>query len=371
MTAERAAKLEALDFTWAFMKLDRSVPSEGMTAARAAKLEALDFDSAPHSGGAETARYDAGWEAQLAKLKTYKHIHGDCNVPQRWAEDSTLGGWVNTQRKRKKALDCGEPSRGMTVERAAKLEALGFAWELSAAALSKQNSKVYRDDAGWEAQLAKLKVYKRRHGDCCVPQRWAEDPRLGGWVDTQRQRKRKLDRGELSNGMTAERAAKLEALGFAWELSAAAISIQNSKGASDDARWEAQLAKLKVYKRRHGDCNVPKRWAEDPRLGSWVGTQRKCKRKLDRGELSNGMTAERAAKLEALGFAWELSTAAQKNPHRTQADETAEAFEVEAVAGKRKGKARRGRTAVLPLSLVPFSFKRRMAIGRTSDPRAE
>jgi hypothetical protein len=55
MTAERAAKLEALDFTWAFMKLDRSVPSEGMTAARAAKLEALDFDSAPHSGGAEIA----------------------------------------------------------------------------------------------------------------------------------------------------------------------------------------------------------------------------------------------------------------------------------------------------------------------------
>jgi hypothetical protein len=43
----------------------------------------------------------------------------------------------------------------------------------------------------------------------------------------QRKRKRKLDRGEPSEGMTAERAAKLEALDFAWELSAAAFSILN------------------------------------------------------------------------------------------------------------------------------------------------
>ena len=31
-----------------------------------------------------------------------------------------------------------------------------------------------RDDAGWEAQLAKLKDYTREHGDCSVPPRWAD-----------------------------------------------------------------------------------------------------------------------------------------------------------------------------------------------------
>ena len=57
-----------------------------------------------------------GWEAQLAKLRKYRRKHDDCNVPQGWAEDLPLGGWVNRQRARKKALDRGEPSEGMTAE---------------------------------------------------------------------------------------------------------------------------------------------------------------------------------------------------------------------------------------------------------------
>jgi hypothetical protein len=37
---------------------------------------------------------------------------------------------------------------------------------------------------------------------------------------------------------------------------------------------------------------------------SWVMTQRKFKRALDRGEPSQGMTVVRLAKLDVLGFAW-------------------------------------------------------------------
>jgi hypothetical protein len=181
----------------------------------------------------------------------------------------------------------------------ARLTALGFVWNLG-----------YKGDApreaAWEAQLARLAAYKVAHGDCSVPCRWAEDPQLGQWVSRQRKCKKKLDRGEPGRGMTAERVAKLEALGFAWELSAAALSKHQSEGQRDDAGWEAQLAKLKKYKRKHGDCNVPQGWAEDPRLGSWVNNQRQYTKKLDRGERSQGMTAARVAKLDALGFAWVL-----------------------------------------------------------------
>ena len=74
----------------------------------------------------------------------------------------------------------------------------------------------------------------------------------------------------------------------------------------NEAGWAAQLARLAVYKAEQGDCNVPRDWAEDPRLGSWVHQQRVCKRKLDRGEPSEGMMAERAAQLTALGFTWHL-----------------------------------------------------------------
>jgi hypothetical protein len=175
---------------------------------------------------------------------------------------------------------------------------------LSAAALSKRHSKAHRDDAGWDAQLAKVEVYKRKHGDCNVPQGWAEDPRLSRWVGTQRKFKKALDRGEPGDGMTAARAAKLDALGFAWVLSAAALRKQITEGVRGDAGWEGWLAKLKAYKRNHGDCNVPQGWAEDPPLGQWVNRQRAGRKALDRGEPSKGMTAARMAKLDALVFNW-------------------------------------------------------------------
>ena len=54
-----------------------------------------------------------------------------------------------------------------------------------------------------------------------MPQGWAEDKPLGSWVMSQRSRKRKLDRGESGDGMTAARVARLDALGFAWALSSA------------------------------------------------------------------------------------------------------------------------------------------------------
>jgi hypothetical protein len=269
-------------------KLDRGEPSEGMTVAREARLDAVGF-----TWETQLATWEASWEAQLAKLEAYKCKHGDCNVPRGWAEDPGLSNWVNNQRQCKGKLDRGEPSEGMTVARAARLDAVGFAWVGG-----------LMGDAGWEAQLAKLKAYRSEHGDCSVPQGWAEDPRLGMWISTQRQCKRKLDRGETSEGMTAARVAKLTALGFAWELSAAAISKQISKRNRDDAGWEAKLAKLKAYKSEHGDCSVPQGWAEDPGLGNWVNNQRQCKRKLDRGEPSQGMAAARVARLDAVGFAW-------------------------------------------------------------------
>jgi hypothetical protein len=282
-------------------KLDHGEPSEGMTAERVAQLEALGLVWAPGPQGQGGRPKEAQWEVQLVRLASYKLEHGDCNVPKGWAEDPGLASWVHDQRTRKKMLDRGEPSSGMTAERAAKLEVLGFVW----ASGPKAGGAALPNEAAWEAQLARLSAYKVAHGDCSVPARWAEDPRLGKWVDNQRAGKRKLDRGEPCQGMTAERAARLDALGFVWELSAVAISIQNTKAAVDDAGWEAQLAKLKVYKRRHGDCSVPQRWADDPRVGRWVNAQRRLKRKLDRGEPSEGMTVERAARLTALGLAWD------------------------------------------------------------------
>jgi hypothetical protein len=118
-------------------------------------------------------------------------------------------------------------------------QALGFAWELSAAELSNIQQAPEQRTAlggrGLDLWLAKIKAYKQQHGDYNVPQGWVTDPRFGIWVNKQRQYKKALDRGDPSKGMTAARVAKLDALGFTWEMSAAQLSKQKRNARRDDA----------------------------------------------------------------------------------------------------------------------------------------
>ena len=70
----------------------------------------------------------AKWEEKFAELRAYKECHDDCSVPNRWAENPPLGGWVNTQRTQKRKFDQGEPSQ-ITQARIEKLVGIGFVWE--------------------------------------------------------------------------------------------------------------------------------------------------------------------------------------------------------------------------------------------------
>jgi hypothetical protein len=109
--------------------------------------------------------------------------------------------------------------------------------------ISKKKKGRQQQYTKWEATLARLAVYKAAHGDCNVPQRWPEDPPLGRWVSKQRVYKQPLDRGDPSPGMTAARAARLTALGFAWD--------------PEHIHRQATHARLATSKAAHGDCNLP------------------------------------------------------------------------------------------------------------------
>ena len=137
---------------------------------------------------------------------------------------------------------------------------------IAAPAPSDRRTQKPWDDAGWEAQLAKLEAYKHKHGNSSVPQKWAEDPPLGGWVDSQRKAKRALDRGDPRPKITAARVAQLDKLGFAWRP-AWKLDSGRDRNPRNEALWEAQVAKLEAHKRKHGGCNVPQKWARDPGLG--------------------------------------------------------------------------------------------------------
>ena len=62
---------------------------------------------------------------------------------------------------------------------------------------------------GWEERFEHLKAYRRKHGNCNVPCRYAANPSLGRWVDNQRQSHKK---GEIPD----DRVERLEGLGFKW-----------------------------------------------------------------------------------------------------------------------------------------------------------
>lgn len=249
--------------------LQENKPST-MTSERIEALEGLDFvwSMCDH----------VDWEERLEELYQYKNKHGDCLVPNKYADNPQLGTWVNKQRTQYKRMMEGNPS-SMTPERARALERLGFVW-----------SK--RDLVDWYSRLDELKLYKQQHGDCLVPNKYYPNPQLGTWVMHQRAQYRKLREGKPSP-MTEERVKALEAIGFFWSTS------------NTDLDWSLRMEDLKAYKAQHGHCLVPNRYPENPKLGTWVGKQRK-QYKLRQDGKSSCLTEQRIQELDELDFVWSL-----------------------------------------------------------------
>mmetsp|Transcript_20467 Transcript_20467/g.29184 ORF Transcript_20467/g.29184 Transcript_20467/m.29184 type:complete len:846 (+) Transcript_20467:121-2658(+) len=218
------------------------------------------------------------WEDRLEELIEYKKKYGDCLVPNKFAENPQLGTWVNKQRTHYKWMLEGRPN-SMTVERARSLEEIGFVW-----------SK--RDLVDWYSRLEELKMYKQQKGDCNVPHKYSPNPQLGTWVMHQRAQYRKLREGKPSP-MTEERVQALEEVGFTWSISNA------------DNDWADRIEELKAFKAQHGNCLVPNKFNENPKLGAWVGKQRKQYKFFLEGKPCN-LTDERVKALDALGFVWSL-----------------------------------------------------------------
>ncbi|KAL7469754.1 hypothetical protein ACHAXS_010003 [Conticribra weissflogii] len=68
--------------------------------------------------------------------------------------------------------------------------------------------------------------------------------------------------------------------------------------------WEIRFEQLKEYKRLFGDCAVPQRYSANPKLATWVRTQRRMYKLMNAGE-KTCMTPGRLHKLNSIGFVWE------------------------------------------------------------------
>jgi hypothetical protein len=128
-------------------------------------------------------------------------------------------------------------------------------------------------ERAWDARLAQLRAYANS-GDTLVPRRYPANPQLGEWVSLQRINRRN---GKLS----AERVAKLDAIGFVWD--------------ARDHEWDAHFEELARYATAHGgSTDVSQTDAACPGLGLWLSRQRT-------GWLDGTLSADRIAKLQRLG----------------------------------------------------------------------
>ena len=71
-----------------------------------------------------------------------------------------------------------------------------------------------------------------------------------------------------------------------------------------EEKWLAMYAKLQKFREEHGDCNVPRRYKDDPSLGNWVVQQRKKYHYVAVG--CPALTNDRIELFESIGFVWEI-----------------------------------------------------------------
>ena len=236
-----------------------------LSAVRVQKLEALGFSWNP-----ERAQFAGAWEERYAQLVAFHRQHGHTRVSKAWKKNPGLGHWRHFQRilQREGKMDAGRRER---------LDALGFEWE---EAHVNWQSRIPQWEQLWELRFRELRAFKKRFGHCLVVTGWRENPALAKWVQKQR--------GKYRTGLLrTDQIQRLEALDFAWA----------SDYAHFDKGWEGRFEELTAFHRRFGHTRVPAKWKENPPLAAWKFQQRKRHRA---GQLS----AERKARLDALGFEW-------------------------------------------------------------------
>ncbi|CAB9496720.1 helicase [Seminavis robusta] len=153
----------------------------------------------------------------------------------------------------------------------------------------------------WEDMHTRLLRYKQLHGDCQVPNRYPDDPKLGAWVSTQRRHYRVSQRDNVeSTSLTNERIQRLEDAGFEW-------TGVNPRY----LHWDMRYRELLDFKERFGHVNIPINWPENVKLANWTSTQRQEHKNMLKGKKSR-LDDRRILMLNDIGFAWELQRGGRK-----------------------------------------------------------
>ena len=133
-------------------------------------------------------------------------------------------------------------------------------------------------------RYGELENYKKKYGNCNVPENWTKNKQLARWVFRQRLHYRE-------ENLSDKRIKRLEQIGFI-------LSVH-------EVYWEDMFDTLKKYKITYGDCNVPSEWPENNQFARWVNMQRNNYRSK---RSPNSFSKEKIDRLEELGFIWSMES---------------------------------------------------------------
>jgi hypothetical protein len=153
-----------------------------------------------------TELMDKQWNNQYEKLVEFKRTNDHCLVPQRYAQDKSLGTWGSKQRTL-------HAKNNIRQNRKDLLDKIEFAWRVDLT-VSHSNTVWHSNPSGaekkWHEQYEKLVEFERKNGHCLVPLGgcgYKQTRPLGMWVHMQRSlkynnklrpdRKKLLDKFEL------------------------------------------------------------------------------------------------------------------------------------------------------------------------------
>uniref|UniRef100_A0A6U3UDC3 Helicase-associated domain-containing protein n=1 Tax=Ditylum brightwellii TaxID=49249 RepID=A0A6U3UDC3_9STRA len=248
---ERRTRLESIGFVWSVRENAKLVGKNNEMSPHTAPAVTLPPPSLPAPMVTLTRNtYDDQWDAMFDRLKSFKERYGNCLVPKRCPEDQKLGTWVDTQRVQYKKL----------------------VRKLAGIADAKTPKKI-------DESIVKV-----------------EDVENHSILEQDRSKALSASGKPLVGRLTDERIERLSDLGFVWEVR---------------GDWQKHYEELVVYKKEHGDCNVPARYPKNRRLGIWVSAQRQqyklmCETDGPKPQRSAPLSQKRIDILNDLGFVWAL-----------------------------------------------------------------
>jgi hypothetical protein len=228
---------------------------------------------------------DTNFDVKFAELTAFKVKFGRCNPSSAPTSEYTLlGQWCGQVRHYYKQIREGnEFRRSLFPDQIAKLDGLGFDWEIN---VNK-----------FEGRLAELAAFKAKYGHCNPCRRSSEHRVLGSWYNNIRNYYKRIQEGKIHCGtLFLGHVERLEELDCEWNL-------------NNSDTFKHKFEELVAYKKMHGHCNPSSSTASSsnthPSVDEWCSNLRSYYQQIQEGKMPRGsLTLDQIVKLKVLGFQW-------------------------------------------------------------------